>query len=168
VALGNFKKIIDQSAYYVSVADTLFGLQIGLSRQNYGTRIARIGRIVTDLNVVLSVLIRMIRLIRVPFLVVASLRYPLRIDRFKSWNCLSGSNDRDRSILFYNPLGLRTRCINMRTDYGRRWGTMMVNSELEVIDKFSLCTMRFSSIINIANVCNGKDYHERYYYFCAR
>ena len=60
------------------IRNTLFGLQICVVRENYRTQIARIGRIITDLNFVLSVVICTIRAIRVPFLVVVSLHYVLR------------------------------------------------------------------------------------------
>ena len=53
--------------------------QICVTCENYRTRIVRITRIFTDLNF-LSVLICMIRLIRVPFLIVVWPRYVLSND----------------------------------------------------------------------------------------
>ena len=58
------------------ICTTLLVWQICATRENYGTRMTRIERIITDYF--LSVLIRMIGLIRVLFLVVASPRYVLR------------------------------------------------------------------------------------------
>ena len=96
--------------YSVRVTLMQYGVsQICIVRQNYGTRIARIGRIVTDLDF-LSVLIRMIRLSRVPFLVVASLRSAIRnttIDELFSCSCLTRTSRNQKGFNAKDATGAR-------------------------------------------------------------